>query len=212
MSALENRVLAMDDFMRQIEKYRDEFYRYIHRTVWDSSVSDDVFSAAVLAAWENRGRFTPGTNFRAWMYRIITNKCFVANRETLRTPQPIDDTPESAFRGLPNEDRGYGDVLKEPDQFLQQCGDEVYHAMKKLSTAQRACLLLRGVEKFSYKEIADILDIPVGTVMTHLSRGRARLRGELLGYAREAGIVRSLPRLLPRRHELPAARAEGGAN
>jgi hypothetical protein len=54
------------------------------------------------------------------------------------------------------------------------------------------------VEKFSYKEIADIMEIPVGTVMTHLSRGRAKLRKELLSYAQAQGIVRNLPRLIPR--------------
>jgi RNA polymerase sigma-70 factor (ECF subfamily) len=62
--------------------------------------------------------------------------------------------------------------------------------MEKLSVHQRACLLLRSTEKFSYKEIADMLNIPLGTVMTHLSRGRARLRSELMDYGRAHGFVR----------------------
>jgi RNA polymerase sigma-70 factor (ECF subfamily) len=187
----------MDDFLEQIERYRDEFYRYVIRTLWDPGMADDVFSSAVLAAWENQHKFTPGTNFRAWMYRIITNKCYVANRVTGRTPAPIDDVPESAFVSL-TEEFGYFDVLDNPEQVMESCGEEVNRAMAQLSPAQRTCLLLRGVEKFSYKEIADIMEIPVGTVMTHLSRGRARLRKELLDYAREQGIVRDMPRLLPR--------------
>lgn len=187
----------MDDFIEQIERYRDEFYRYVLRTLWDPGMAEDVFSSAVLAAWENKHKFTPGTNFRAWVYRIITNKCYVANRVTGRTPAPIDDVPESAFLMLP-QDRGYYDVLEKPGEVMEECGDEVYHAMEKLSPAQRTCLLLRGVEKFSYKEIAEIMEIPVGTVMTHLSRGRAKMRKELLTYAREQGIVRSMPRVLPR--------------
>lgn len=186
---------CMNDFLQLLERHRHEFYRYVQRTVWDSSVADDVFSSAVLAAWENRGKFSPGTNFRAWMYRILTNKCFVANRETRRTPKPLEETPEAELVEL-EEEPGYGDVLQDPDAFLQQCGDEVFRAFKALSTAQRSCILLRGVEKFSYKEIADILEIPVGTVMTHLSRGRARLRQELLDYARERGFVKHRPRLL----------------
>ena len=187
----------MDDFIEQIERYRDEFYRYVVRTLWDPGMAEDVFSSAVLAAWENQHKFTPGTNFRAWMYRIITNKCYVANRVTGRTPAPIDEVPESAFLAL-TEDRGYFDVLENPAEVLEACGDEVNRALEQLSPAQRTSLLLRGVERFSYKEIAEIMDIPVGTVMTHLSRGRAKLRKELLEYAREQGIVRMMPRILPR--------------
>lgn len=187
----------MNDFIEQVERYRDEFYRYVLRTLWDPGMADDVFSSAVLAAWENQHKFTPGTNFRAWMYRIITNKCYVANRVTGRTPAPIDDVPESSFLTLSGE-HGYYDVLENPQEVLEECGDEVNVALEKLSAAQRTCLLLRGVEKFSYKEIADIMEIPVGTVMTHLSRGRAKLRKELLVYAQKQGIVRNLPRLIPR--------------
>ena len=78
-----------DEFVEKIEKHRDEFFRFILRNVWDSGVAEDVFSTAVLAAYENRQKYTPGTNFRAWMFRIITNKCFVANRETSRTFEQV---------------------------------------------------------------------------------------------------------------------------
>lgn len=187
----------MDEFLQLLGRHRDEVYRYVQRTVWDSGAADDVFAAAVLAAWENWHRFQRGTNFRAWLYRIATNKCFVANRVTKRTPEPLDLVPESALADL-GADRGYQDVLADPDRFLEQCGDEVARAFTVLSTAERSCLLLRGAERFSYKEIAEILEIPVGTVMTHLSRGRAKLRKELLDYARSRGYVRTMPRLLPR--------------
>ncbi len=195
MSAVISREAA-SDFMAQVERYRDEFYRYVLRTVWDSNVAEDVFQSAILAALENYHRFTPGTNFRAWVYRIITNKCFVANREIGRAMAPLE-TAEAGMVAL-QEKPGYGDVLKDPNGVLEQCGDEILHAFRRLSTAERACILLRSVERFSYQEIAEILEMPVGTVMTHLSRGRAKLRNELLDYAVETGIVRSYPRLVPR--------------
>lgn len=185
------------EFMRQLDRYRDEFYRYTLRTVWDSNVAEDVFQAAVLAAYENYHKFTPGTNFRAWVYRIVTNKCFVANRETSRTFQPLENA-ESNLVAV-EEKPGYGDVLKDPSEFLELCGDEVHRAFRRLSTAERSCILLRSVERFSYQEIADILEMPVGTVMTHLSRGRAKLRNDLVDYAKEEGIVRNYPRLMPRK-------------
>jgi RNA polymerase sigma-70 factor (ECF subfamily) len=183
----------MDEFLEKITQHRDEFYRYVLRNVWDTGVADDVFSSAVLAAYENRHKYTPGTNFRAWMFRILTNKCFVANRETMRTPDSLDDG--RADRVALDEAPEYRDLLRDPKPFFEQCGDEVYLALRRLSTAQRSCILLKDVEAFSYQEIADTLEIPVGTVMTHLSRGRTKLRNELLDYARKEGIVRTRPRL-----------------
>lgn len=189
----------MDEFLEKIEAHRDEFYRFIFRNVWDSSVAEDVFSTAVLAAYENRQKYTPGTNFRAWMFRILLNKCFVANRETGRSYARVDD---SAVDSIGLEDTPeYRDLLQNPEAFFEQCGEEVYRAFRRLSTAQRGCILLRDVERFSYKEIAEIMAIPVGTVMTHLARGRKKLREELLDYAREMGIVRTFPRLRKRENE-----------
>ena len=191
-------VLTDSQFLAQVEKHRHEFYRYLQRTLWHGAAAEDVFSAAVLAAYENRAKFRMGTNFRAWMYRILTNKCFVSNRKAMRAAEPLEDHAD--FIALADEP-GYGDVLRDPDRFLDQCGSEVHAAFQKLSDAQRACILLRDVERFTYREIAEILEIPVGTVMTHLSRGRAKLRKELIEYARAHGIVRSFPRLVPREPE-----------
>lgn len=187
----------MDEFLEKIEKHRDEFFRFILRNVWDSGIAEDVFSSGVLAAYENRHKYTPGTNFRAWMFRILMNKCFVANRETGRAFNSLDDTPERFTAAESKED--YGDLLKDPRGVLDQCGDEVYRAFRRLSTAQRTCILLRGVERFSYQEIAEIMEMPVGTVMTHLARGRKKLRGDLAEYARETGIIRKFPRLHERK-------------
>jgi len=188
-------MVEMDEIIQEIEKHRHEFYRYILRSVWDTAVAEDVFSAAVLAAWENKNKYTPGTNFRAWMYRIITNKCYVANRQTKRTPVALEDVPESAFLET-HQSLAFRPVLEDPSHVLEECGDEVLNAVQKLSDVQRDCLLLRSIEKFSYKDIADILDIPVGTVMTHLSRGRAKMRQELCAYAQSKGVIREMPRIL----------------
>jgi len=186
----------MEEFLTLLRQHRDELYRYIHRTAWDPAAADDIFSSGVLVAWENWPKFRKGTNFRAWMYRILTNKCFVANRHAMRTPKSIDEVPERDLMTV-TKAWGYADVFRDPEPFLEQCGNEVNGAFRKLSSAQRACLLLR-VEQFTYNEIADILEMPVGTVMTHLARGRAKLRGELLEFARDRGLARPAPRVLER--------------
>ena len=178
----------MDEFLVEIEKRKDEFYRYILRNVWDSSVADDVFSSAVLAAYKSRANFKPGSNFRAWMYKILTNKCFVANREIGRRGENLDDVQDYLVELSTNE--GYSSSIDDPDEFLDECGDEILMAMKKLSTMERSCLLLKTMAQFSYKELAEILEIPFGTVMTHLARGRAKLRKELYNYAVGTGIIK----------------------
>ena len=181
----------MDEFLEQIENRKDEFFRFIYRNVWDTSVAEDVFSSAVLAAYKSKDNFKQGTNFRAWMYRIITNKCFVANREIGRRGESLEELGESLSNLAGNSD--YRKAVSSPEEFLAQCGDEVHIAMKKISTMERSCLLLRTMENFSYKEIAEILEIPFGTVMTHLARGRAKLRKVLYDYAIEEGIVKPSP-------------------
>jgi RNA polymerase sigma-70 factor (ECF subfamily) len=181
----------MDEFIEKIEKHRDEFFRFIKRNVWDTGVAEDVFSQGVLAAYENRAKYTPGSNFRAWMYQILLNKCYVANRETGRAFGSLDH-PLAKQAAAPRVEE-YGDLIRDPKALLDECGDEVYRAFRGLSTAQRSCILLRGIEKFSYQEIAEIMEIPVGTVMTHLARGRKKLRGELAEYAKETGVIRAFP-------------------
>ena len=178
-----------DEFLSEITKNKDAFYRFIKRTVWDPAIVDDVFSSAVLAAYENRHKYTTGTNFRAWMYRILLNKCFIANRETSRRPVPLNDVTAVCKVSVSGPRTVV--VLDDPMKILDECGDEVYRAFRKLSTAQRACIMLRGVECYSYREIADVLEIPLGTVVTHLARGRAKLRTELSRYASKRGILRS---------------------
>lgn len=183
-----------DEILTHIEKYRDQLYRFALRTVWDTSMADDVFASTVLSAYEHRDKFTLGTNFRAWIFKILVNKCFVANREVKRAPEPLTDAVADR---IPLERTvGSREVLKDPKDFLEQCGDEVYQAFRRLSTAQRSCILLKDVEQFSYQEIAQTLGIPVATVMTHLARGRTLLRKELLEYAQRMGVVRSYPRLV----------------
>ena len=142
----------MDEFLEKIEKHRNEFYRFVHRNVWDGGVSEDVFSQAVLTAYENRQKYTPGTNFRAWMFRILMNKCFVANRETARAFEPLDRLDGSGMvYALAADPTPSISAFEDPVAVLEQCGDEVFHAFRGLSTAQRTCILLRGVERFSYK-------------------------------------------------------------
>ena len=172
-SAENHEVLTEQEFLDLVEKYRHEFYRYVHRTVWNASDVEDVFSDAVMAAWRQRERFQVGSNFRAWMYKILTNKAYVANRHTQRNSIDLESINPERFTA-PSENAKR--TLEDTEWFLENVDDDLYGAMDKLRPQERACLMLRAIESCTYKEIADVLEIPVGTVMTHLARGRAKAR------------------------------------
>lgn len=195
----------MDEFVTLIEKHKDEFYRYVLRTVWDRSVADDVFASAVLAAYKSKDNFILGTNFRAWMFRILTNKCYVANREIKKYSGNIDDFQEELENTAVNSDSNK--ILDTPDAFLAECGDEVNMAMRVLSTKERTCFMLRIIEGMSYKEIAKIMEIPFGTVMTHLARGRAKMKNELYTFALEKGLVKKTKKPIKLKKVQPKQRA-----
>ena len=126
-----------------------------------------------LAAWRQREKFQVGTNFRAWMYKILTNKIYVANRHTQRNSIDLEEiNPERMAVGTEDDVR----VAEDREWFMEQVNDDLYDAVDVLREPERQCLMLRAIENCTYKEIAEILSIPVGTVMTHLARGRAKAR------------------------------------
>lgn len=166
--------LGEKEFLKLLEKHKDEFYRFVRRSVWNDSDVEDVFSEAVMVAWEKRERFKVGTNFRAWFYKILLNKSYVANRHTKRNSVDYDAIAEVNLEEVDNEEMPK--AFSEPKYFLDQVGDELLDALNKLRAPERTCLLLRASDSCSYKEIAAIMDIPVGTVMTHLARGRNKIK------------------------------------
>lgn len=180
--------LADNAFVELVERHRHEFYRYVRRNVWNPETADDVFASGIATAYTQLDKFEAGTNFRAWVFRILTNKCYLANRETQRYGVDLESVDESQFAS-PAEDLAA--AYADPEAFLAACGDELHVALRQLNTGERSCLLLLTCEKYSYKEIAQALDMPVGTVMTNLARGRAKLRRLLLEHARGQGILTS---------------------
>ncbi len=174
-----------DDFLRQVEQHRHEFFAFVQRTVWDESHAEDVFSAAILSAYEKRHRFCANTNFRAWIYKFLLNKCYSVNRRQAH----VSLAPDEALAIADTQAHVVPDVLEDPDAFMEYCDDKVVTALGHLRIEERACFLLRSLGGYSYQEIATITEIPKPTVMTHLARGRAKLRQKLHHYACENGYV-----------------------
>ena len=171
-------------FMTLLETHRHEFFAFVKRSVWNEANAEDVFCAAVASAYENRAVYRPDSNFRAWMYKILVNKCFVANRQTRRAAVDIDTVDEQYLAQETLPDVGMPEDL---DRLVHDCGDEVVGALTRLRPIERSCFLLLSLGGYSYREITEV---PGTTVVTHLARGRAKLRRWLCDYAAERRVGR----------------------
>ena len=157
--------------------YLNELYRTAVHLVRDHTEAHDLVQEAYLQAWKAFHRFESGTNCRAWLFKILMNEIRHYRRRwfnTKRVPEPEQSFEETlAFEPPVPEDIRDEDVLA--------ALDEVHREFREV-------VLLADVQEFSYKEIAELLGIPVGTVMSRLSRGRKQLRVKLAAYARANGM------------------------
>ncbi len=182
---------AEADFETLLEPERDALWRFAQRMCWDKGAAEDCVQEAVMTAFRKFSSFTPGTSFRAWAFRILINVILNANSQTrrsLRVQKPAEDLDLVAAL---EREQAYERVLEDPETYLDRVADPVRRAVKSLPNSERMVFLLRAVEGFSYREIAGFLEIPMGTVMSHLFRARARLRETLCEYVRDTGFART---------------------
>jgi len=145
-----------------------------------------------LRAYRGFGGFTEGTNLKAWLYRILTNTYINIYRAKKRRPDETDlDDVEDLYlyRRLGGLEAATAGRSAEDELMDWFTDSEVKDAIESLPENFRMAVLLADVEGFSYKEIAEILDIPIGTVMSRLHRGRKALQKELYEFARQRGLA-----------------------
>ena len=87
-------ILSETEFLEFVSKYRNEYFAYANNALTDKTLVEDVFSSAIMTAWEKREKFKVGTNLRAWVYKILINKCYVANRHSNRNCVDIDEVDD----------------------------------------------------------------------------------------------------------------------
>jgi len=164
--------------------YMDSLYNVALRMTRDGSDAEDLVQDAYLRAYRFFDKFEKGTNFKAWLFKILKNVYINKYRKKSKTPQMVDvSTIESS------SDLG---VSETPENaiFDQLLDDDITTAMDSLPEEFNLAIVLSDLEGFSYKEIAEILDIPIGTVMSRLHRGRKILRDSLYDYAKKRGYVK----------------------
>lgn len=178
------------DFLDLLEPIKDSLYGYAYRAVWREDQVADVVQEAFMTAWRDFKRFQPGTNFRAWMFQILVYTIFNVNRRANRRREvSLEDTQCDLHAALEREG-AWSELLERPDMLMQLLDERLVHSLERLGPDERQCFLLRLLEGFSYKEIASMLSIPLGTVMSHVHRARMKLREELAALAVEHGLIK----------------------
>jgi RNA polymerase sigma-70 factor (ECF subfamily) len=143
-------------------------YATAYRMTRNAADAEDLVQETFLRAFRAFDRYTPGTNIRAWLYTILYRARTDAFRRAGRSPDTVELLDD-------------GPAVPPPQDALASGGEEIARALDRLPEAFRAAVVLRDVQEFSYAEIARILDVPIGTVMSRIYRGRALLRETLRG-------------------------------
>jgi RNA polymerase sigma-70 factor, ECF subfamily len=172
------RRIRIDEFEEAAVPHLQELYRSAARLVGDGSEAQDLVQETYLLAWKAFHRFQPGTNCRAWLFKILLNEIRHFRRKRFGSKVMA----ESEFAGpSPAETFASEPVISEAIT-----DEDVLAALDQLPLPFREVVLLADVQEFSYKEIGEVLQVPVGTVMSRLSRGRLLLRKYLADFARRA--------------------------
>lgn len=181
-------------FEAEALSYMDQLYAAALRMTRNGADAEDLVQETFAKAFAAQDKFTPGTNLKAWLYRIQTNAFINTYRKKQRQPKRSDaDTIEDWQLSAAAEHTSTG-LASAEDKALDQMGDgDIKQALADLPDDFRMAVYLSDVEGFAYKEIAEIMDTPVGTVMSRLHRGRKLLRENLREYGAERGFYDKRP-------------------
>ncbi len=173
-------------FIKHLKPLQGALESYCRRGVRRSSDADDILQNAVLKAFRDFDRYSEGTNFKAWIFKYLNLEILAGNRLLSRVMVghliPFDSLPMPAAADAAC-DMGSREMVDVPELVLDRCESELAGAIRDLSDAERSSLLLHAIGDFKYREIAEILEMPIGTVMSHLSRARRQLRERLSEWA-----------------------------
>jgi len=165
-------------------------YSAAYRLTRNAADAEDLVQETFLRAYRGFHQFQPGTNLKAWLYRILTNTFINSYRKKQRQPQTIsDDEIEDWYLYSKMAEEGL-EPSAETSVIESLPDEDVQEALSSLPPQFRIAVLLADVEGFSYKEIAEITGVPIGTVMSRLHRGRKALEKRLWDVVRERGLVK----------------------
>src|ERR1700742_1675815 len=173
-------------FADEAMPFMSSLYSAALRMTRNPSDAEDLVQETYLRAYRGFGGFREGTNLKAWLYRILTNTFINQYRAKKRRPDQVDlDDVEDfyIFRRLGGLEAADAERTAQTAALESMPDDEVKQALESIPEQFRMAVILADIEGFSYKEIAEILDVPIGTVMSRIHRGRKQLQKRLWDYA-----------------------------
>jgi RNA polymerase sigma-70 factor, ECF subfamily len=184
-----------DRFQRDALPLLDSLYGAALRMTRNPADAEDLVQETMLRAYRAFDRFEPGTNLKAWLFRILTNAYINTYRKRQREPQKVssDEVEEfDLYRELKDHDPQFAET---PESLVLDnlVDSDILEAIEQLPDQFRLAVVLSDIEGFTYAEMADIMDVPMGTVMSRLHRGRKALQKRLWDIARDRGIVKGAP-------------------
>ena len=180
------------DFERDALQYNRQLYSVAMRMTRNPADAEDLVQETYLKAYRAYHTFTEGTNLKAWLYRILTNTYMNKYRKDSRRPNEVDlGTVEDLYlyRRIGSEASAEAARTTEERVLDGLVESDIKEAVEDLPETFRMPVLLADLEGFSYKEIAKILDIPIGTVMSRLHRGRKAMQKRLWEFAKDRGLL-----------------------
>jgi RNA polymerase sigma-70 factor (ECF subfamily) len=189
--------LSLDDkrrFQEDALPLLDSLYAGALRMTRNPADAEDLVQETMLRAYRSFNRFEPGTNLKAWLFRILTNAYINVYRKRQREPQKVsqDDVEEfDLYQELKDHDPQFS-ATPETIVLDSLVDSDIIEAIDALPEQFRLAVILSDIEGFTYAEMAEIMDVPLGTVMSRLHRGRKALQKRLWDLAVERGIVKNV--------------------
>ena len=162
--------LTQLEFNRLVDEYGPTLYRIAYRMVGDGHVAEDIVQETFRSAWKARQRYEPGRGDRAWLATILRRRVV----DLWRRKKPIQTV---------GGDSVYELVVHDPDPMADELSGQLQEGLDKLPKPLRETLLLVVVGELTHQEVADMLGIPIGTVLSRVSRARTRLRQHMIDLA-----------------------------
>lgn len=177
-----------DEFEREAIPHMSALYTFAVRMTRDEDDASDLVQETYLKAYRFFDKFERGTNCKAWLFRILKNSYINRFRKSSKAPDTVEYDVIEEFYDTIRDSSVETSVLEE-QVFSQALDDEVSAALNRLPDEFRTVIILCDIENFTYEEIAEFIDCPIGTVRSRLHRARKILAAQLASYARERGFA-----------------------